>query len=426
MRPQTGRSGTSHGVDGSLPDLFTAVTDIEASLRTTQEAGLLRSLRQVETATGPRIRIEGRDVLLLCSNDYLGLASDPRVRRAAAEAAETWGAGAGASRLVSGNLLPHVELEARLAEFKGTEAAVLFGSGFLANLGVVAALAPKGEVVFSDELNHASLVDGCRLAGAETVIYPHNDVKALADGLERAGDQPKTIVTDSVFSMDGDLAPLEEIVALAKLHGARLIVDEAHATGTIGPGGRGLINELGLEAEVDVMIGTLSKALGSYGAYACCSATMAQYLINRARPLIYSTALPPSSVAAAAESLRILSDESTVSSGQPGVVETLRSRARTFRQALAGEGFDVEQNEIPIVPLLVGDPEEATVLCESALEKGVFAQAIRPPTVPEGTSRLRLTVMATHSDEDLRSAARILAETCRESGTVLPAVKSKT
>lgn len=393
-----------------MSDLFTTVTDVEASLQQARDAGLLREMREVETATGPHIRIDGNDVLLLCSNDYLGLAGDPRVRQAAAEAAETWGAGAGASRLVSGNLSPHVELEARLAEFKGTEAAVLFGSGFLANMGVVAALARKGGVVFSDELNHASLVDGCRLAGAETVIYPHADLDALAAGLERTGDRPATIVTDSVFSMDGDLAPLEGIVDLAERYGARLIVDEAHATGTIGPGGRGLVSELGLDGRVDVMVGTLSKALGSYGAYACCSETMAQYLVNRARTLIYSTALPPTAVAAAAESLRILSEESSSPGEQPGVVATLRSRARTFREALAAEGFDVAQNEIPIVPLVIGDPEEATAVCEAALEKGVFAQAIRPPTVPEGTSRLRLTVMATHSEEDLRSAAKILAE----------------
>lgn len=397
-------------MEGSLSDLFTPVTDIEASLQQARDAGLLRELREVETATGPRIRIDGNDVLLLCSNDYLGLAGDPRVRRAAAEAAETWGAGAGASRLVSGNLSPHVQLETRLAEFKGTEAAVLFGSGYLANMGVVAALASRGGVVFSDELNHASLVDGCRLAAAETVIYPHADIDALADGLERAGDRPATIVTDSVFSMDGDLAPLEEIVDLAERHGARLIVDEAHATGTIGPGGRGLISELGLDGRVDVMVGTLSKALGSYGAYACCSETMAQYLINRARTLIYSTALPPTAVAAATESLRILSEEFASADEQTGVVTTLRSRALTFREALAAEGFDVEKNEIPIVPLVIGDPGEATAVCEAALEKGVFAQAIRPPTVPEGTSRLRLTVMATHTEEDLRSAAKILAE----------------
>jgi len=396
-----------------LPDLLTEVTDIEDSLEAAREAGLLRRMREVETATGPRIRIDGREVLLLCSNDYLGLAGDPRVRRAAAEAAEKWGAGAGASRLVSGNLSPHVELEARLAEFKRTEAAVLFGSGFLANMGVVTAVATKGGVVFSDELNHASLVDGCRLAGAETVVYPHGDVDALAEALEEAGDRQKTIVTDSVFSMDGDVAPLAEIVNLAERHGARVIVDEAHATGTIGPGGRGLISELGLEDRIDVMVGTLSKALGSYGAYACCSETMAQYLVNKARPLIFSTGLPPAVAAAATESLRILSEEDEAPGDQPGLVDTLKSRARTFRRALADEGFDVEENEIPIVPLVIGDADQAMAVCEAALDKGVFAQAIRPPTVPEGTSRLRLTVMATHTDDDLESAAKTVAESVR-------------
>ena len=393
-----------------LPDLQSEVTEIEDSLEEAREAGLLRRMREVETATGPRIRIDGREVLLLCSNDYLGLAGDPRVRRAAAEAAETWGAGAGASRLVSGNLSPHVELEARLAEFKRTGAAVLFGSGFLANMGVVAAVATRGGVVFSDELNHASLVDGCRLAGAETVVYPHGDVEALAEALVLAGDRQKTIVTDSVFSMDGDVAPLSESVELAEHHGARVIVDEAHATGTIGPGGRGLISELGLEDRIDVMVGTLSKALGSYGAYACCSETMAQYLINRARPLIFSTGLPPAVAAAATESLRILSEEDSAPGDRPGLVDTLKSRALTFRKALVDAGFDVEPNEIPIVPLVIGDAGRAMEVCEAALEKGVFAQAIRPPTVPEGTSRLRLTVMATHSEEDLRSAAATLAD----------------
>ena len=386
------------------------MTGIEDSLEEAREAGLLRRMREVQTATGPHIRVDGRDVLLLCSNDYLGLAGDPRVRRAAAEAAEAWGAGSGASRLVSGNLSPHVDLEAQLAAFKGTESALLFGSGFLANMGVVAALAPKGGVVFSDQLNHASLVDGCRLAGAETVIYPHADMDALAAALANADGRPATIVTDSVFSMDGDLAPLTEIVELAERHGARVIVDEAHATGTIGPGGRGLIAELGLEGRIDVAVGTLSKALGSYGAYACCSATMAQYLVNRARPLIYSTALPPTAVAAAAESLRILAEE------HPGPVETLRSRARTFREALSANGFDVEVSEMPIVPVVIGDPELTMEVCEAALADGVFAQAIRPPTVPEGTSRLRLTVMATHTEEDLKDAAGTLAAAVEAAG----------
>ncbi len=410
MRPEDGRPSDADGVEGALSDLLTEVSQIEDSLEATREAGLLRRMREVETATGPRIRIDGRDVLLLCSNDYLGLAGDPRVRRAAAETAERWGAGAGSSRLVSGNLTPHVELETRLAEFKRTEAAVLFGSGFLANLGVVAAIATKGGVVFSDELNHASLVDGCRLAGAETVVYPHGDVEALSEALGKVAGRAKTIVTDSVFSMDGDVAPLEEIAGLAERHGARLIVDEAHATGTIGPGGRGLSSELGLEDRIDIMVGTLSKALGSYGAYACCSETMAQYLVNNARPLIFSTGLPPAVAAAASESLRILGEEDASPGDRSGLVDTLKSRALTFRTALAAEGFDVDANEIPIVPLIVGDAGEAMAVCEAALEKGVFAQAIRPPTVPEGTSRLRLTVMATHTQEDLKSAARMLAE----------------
>ena len=386
------------------------MTGIEDSLEEAREAGLLRRMREVQTATGPHIRVDGRDVLLLCSNDYLGLAGDPRVRRAAAEAAEAWGAGSGASRLVSGNLSPHVDLEAQLAAFKGTESALLFGSGFLANMGVVAALAPKGSVVFSDQLNHASLVDGCRLAGAETVIYPHADMDALAAALANADGRPATIVTDSVFSMDGDLAPLTEIVELAERHGARVIVDEAHATGTIGPGGRGLIAELGLEGRIDVAVGTLSKALGSYGAYACCSETMAQFLVNRARPLIYSTALPPTAVAAAAESLRILAEE------HPGPVETLRSRARCLRGALSANGFDVDVSDMPIVPLVIGDPELTMEVCETALADGVFAQAIRPPTVPEGTSRLRLTVMATHTEEDLVDAAGKLAAAVESTG----------
>ena len=392
------------------------MTDVEAALEAAREAGLLRSLREVETATGPHIRVDGREVLLLCSNDYLGLAGDERVRRAAAEAAEVWGAGAGASRLVSGNLSPHLRLEQDLAEFKRTESCVLFGSGFLANMGVVASLAPAGGVLFSDELNHASLVDGCRLAASETVIYPHADIDALARGLEEKGERPATIVTDSVFSMDGDLAPLEAIVDLAEQHGARVVVDEAHATGTIGPGGRGLIAELGLEDHVDVTVGTLSKALGSYGAYACCSEVMALYLINSARPLIYSTALPPTAVAAATESLRILLEQENSPDSRSGVVATLRSRARFFRQALSAEGFDVEASEIPIVPLVIGDPARTMAVCEAALEHGVFAQAIRPPTVPDGTSRLRLTVMATHTEEDLRSAAAILAAAVSSAG----------
>ncbi|MGI8749686.1 MAG: 8-amino-7-oxononanoate synthase [Thermoleophilaceae bacterium] len=377
------------------------MSGVEQALEEIRRAGLLRELRVIESAPGAHVHLDGRDVLLLCSNDYLGLAEDPRVRTAAAEAAERWGAGAGSSRLVAGNMAPHAELEAELAAFKGSEACVLFGSGFLANTGVIATLAGRGQVVLSDALNHASIVDGCRLAGAETVVYAHADLDALAEALDQTGDRPATVVTDSVFSMDGDPAPLAGIVELARRHGARVIVDEAHATGVVGPGGRGLVAALGLEGEVDVVVGTLSKALGSYGAFACCDSGTATLLINRARTLIFSTALPPPSVGAAREALRIVREE-------PSVVERLRANARVLRGELAAQGFAVKAGEMPIVPLVVGDPHAAMALCESALAEGVFAQAIRPPTVPDGTSRLRLVAMASHDPAELRDAARLL------------------
>src|SRR4051812_39770340 len=254
------------------------------------DPALHRALRTIESAQGPKVTLDGREVLLLCSNDYLGLAGDQRLRDAAADAAQRWGAGAGASQLVSGHMTPHRELAARLAELKGTEACVLFGSGFLANTGVIAALA-SGGVVASDERNHASIVDGCRLARARTLVHPHGEVPHGAD----------VIVTDAVFSMDGDVAPLEALVET----GARVIVDEAHATGVIGPEGRGLVHALGLQDEV-VTIGTLGKALGSYGAFVCCDRNTADYLVNRARTLIYSTALPPPSIGAALKALELM------------------------------------------------------------------------------------------------------------------------
>ncbi len=371
------------------------------ALEELRRAGLLRELRTIESKPGPRVRLDGRDVLLLCSNDYLGLAGHPALRAAAAAAAQRWGAGAGASPLVSGHTGLHRQLEDELAAFKGTEACVLFGSGFLANTGVVAALAGRGDVILSDALNHASLVDGCRLSRADTVVYAHCDLDALEAGLRDAGDRRTLIVTDAVFSMDGDLAPLTAIVALARRHGARVVVDEAHATGVVGPGGRGLVAELGLEREIDVVIGTLGKALGSYGAFACCDATMASWLVNRARTLIFSTALPPPSLGAALAALALVREE-------PDRVERLHANAAVLRAALAAHGFDVAPGTMPIVPLVIGDPAETLAMCEAALAGGAFAQAIRPPTVPQGTSRLRVVAMASHTEADLREAAGIL------------------
>jgi len=267
--------------------------EIEARLDELKAMGLSRRTRLVSGPQGPHVVLDGKPVLLLCSNNYLGLADHPRVRTAAADAAMRWGVGSGSSRLVSGTMTIHRRLEERLAAFKGRETALLFGSGYLANTGVVAALARPGDVVFSDALNHASIIDGCRLSRAEVFIYHHGDVEHLAWGLAQAEGRGALIVTDGVFSMDGDVAPLEQIVALAERYQVRVMVDEAHGTGALGPGGRGALAAAGLEDQVDVIVGTLGKALGSYGAYVACDRTMSRYLVNAARTFIFSTALPP-------------------------------------------------------------------------------------------------------------------------------------
>jgi 8-amino-7-oxononanoate synthase len=385
--------------------------DLEERLAELEASGLRRRMRVVSGPQGPRVTLDGRPVLLLCSNNYLGLADHPRVRGAAAEAAMRLGASSGASRLISGNMSVHGRLEQRLAEFKGTERALLFGSGYLANTGTIAALATDG-VVFSDELNHASIIDGCRLAKAEAFVYRHADTEHLAWGLRKAGSEGKRaslVVTDGVFSMDGDIAPLPELLGLARDAGARLMVDEAHGTGCIGPGGRGAVAAAGITDEVDVIVGTLGKALGGYGAYVCGKEAMTEYLLNSARPFIFSTALPPAVVAAASASLELLVS-------RPKRVERLAANATVLREALAEQGLEVGASETQIVPVMVGGAEEAVALCERALERGVFAQAIRPPTVPQGTSRLRLTAMATHRVAELRKAATVIGVAARDLG----------
>jgi glycine C-acetyltransferase/8-amino-7-oxononanoate synthase len=387
------------------------MTDVAERLEELRGSGLYRRLRLIEGSQGPRVQLGGEPVLLLCSNNYLGLADHPRVREAAAEAALRWGAGAGGSRLISGNMAPHRRLEERLAQFKGYEAALLFGSGYLANIGAISALAGRGEVVFSDELNHASIVDGCRLARAETFVYRHGDVEHLAWGLREADGRGSLIVTDGVFSMDGDVAPLGDLVRLARSHGCRLMVDEAHATGALGPGGRGSVAAANLSGEVDLMVGTLGKALGSYGAYVCASAELSEYLLNAARSFIFSTALPPPALAAALAALELLEAE-------PERVRNLNANAAALREGLVAEGLIAGGGQSQIVPLEVGDAERTMELCERLLEDGVFAQGIRPPTVPEGSSRLRFSVMATHEQADLRNAARLTGDAARELGIV--------
>jgi 8-amino-7-oxononanoate synthase len=380
------------------------MSEIRERLDELHEQGLYRRMRMVTGPQGPRVTLDGRRVLLLCS-----FADHPRVRHAAAEAAMRYGVGAGASRLVSGNMTLHRRLESRLADFEQSERCVLFGSGYLANIGVISALAGTGDVVFSDALNHASIIDGCRLAKAETFVYDHLDVEHLEWGLREAGGRGSLIVTDGVFSMDGDIAPLAEIVELARRYDARVLVDEAHATGALGPDGRGAVAAAGLVGEVDVIVGTLGKALGGYGAYVCCGAELGSYLVNTARTLIFSTGPAPPSVAAALAALELLRE-------QPRRVERLQRNARALREALKAEGFDTGGGETQIVPLIVGDPGLAVEVCERALRRGVFAQAIRPPTVPRGSSRLRLAAMATHTPGELEWAAEQLAAAAQEAG----------
>ena len=387
------------------------MSDVAERLEELRESGLHRRLRLIEGAQGPRVQLDGEPVLLLCSNNYLGLADHPRVREAAAEAALGQGAGACSSRLISGNMAPHRRLEERLAEFKGYESALLFGSGYLANIGVISALAGRGKVVFSDELNHASIVDGCRLARAETFVYRHGDLEHLAWGLREAAGRCSLIVTDGVFSMDGDVAPLDGLTRLSREHGCRLMVDEAHATGALGPGGRGSVAAANLSGEVDLVVGTLGKALGSYGGYVCANAELSEYLLNTSRSFIFSTALPPPVLAAALAALELLEAE-------PERVQHLNANAAALREGLVAEGLIAGGGQSQIVPLEVGDAERTMELCERLLEDGVFAQGIRPPTVPAGSSRLRFSVMATHEQADLREAARLAGKAAREFGLV--------
>jgi 8-amino-7-oxononanoate synthase len=381
--------------------------DLAQRLDELESEGLRRRLRLIDGPQGPEVMLDGRPVMLLCSNNYLGLADHPSLRRGAADAALALGTSAGASRLISGSMSIHADLEAKLAEFEGTEAALLFGSGYLANTGAIAALAGRGEVVFSDELNHASIIDGCRLAGAETFVYRHRDTEHLDWGLRRARRRAALIVTDGVFSMDGDIAPVAELAALARRHRCRLMVDEAHATGCIGPGGRGSVAAAGITGEVDLIVGTLGKALGGYGAYACGSREMTEFLVNTARPFIFSTAPPPPAIAAASAALELLAES-------PKRVERLRANAGALREGLRSEGLGPIGADTQIVPLVIGEADDTMAICERLLEEGIFAQAIRPPTVPAGTCRLRLTVMATHRIADLRHAARQIGNAIRE------------
>jgi glycine C-acetyltransferase/8-amino-7-oxononanoate synthase len=377
---------------------------IERELRELKSSALYRTLRSVKGDQGPVLHLDGREVLNFSSNNYLGIANHPALAAAAKEAIQRYGCGSGGSRLISGNMALHEELERRLAEFKGSESALVFNSGFQANTGILATLAGEGDVIFSDALNHASIIDGCRLSRAKTMVYAHGDLDQLEAALtQSAGSRRKLIVTESIFSMDGDEAPLAGIVELAERQGAMVMVDEAHATGLFGTSGAGVVAKLGLGDRVLVQMGTLGKALGGFGAYVAGSAALRELLINRCRSFIFTTALPPAVMAMAIAAIDLVRQE-------PERRERLWNNCRYLADGLLGLGFHVSAAAGPILPLIIGDADKCVKFSERLLERGVFAQGIRPPTVPPETSRLRVTAMATHTREHLDRALAAFAE----------------
>lgn len=362
--------------------------------------GLYRRMRLLQGEQSSRVTLDGHDVLLLCSNNYLGLADHPALKQAALEAVERYGAGSGAARLVSGNMELHEALEKRIAAFKGTEAALVFNSGYAANTGIIPALVGREDVVFSDRLNHASIVDGALLSRARFVRYPHNDMVSLRRLLEETHvSGRRLIVTDGVFSMDGDLALLQEVVALKKEFGALLMVDDAHGTGALGETGRGSAELCGVTSDIDIHMGTLGKALGGFGAYVAGSRVIVDILINRARSFIFSTALPPAVLAPSLAAFDLIDSPAGTE-----LRHRLAHKSRLFRDALQRSGFETGRSVTQIVPVLVGDAATTMEFSRLLLEEGVFVQGIRPPTVPAGSCRLRCTLMATHSEEDLEHA----------------------
>jgi glycine C-acetyltransferase/8-amino-7-oxononanoate synthase len=359
---------------------------------------LTRRLLPLESGSGPVVRMAGRNVLLFASNDYLGLAGHPKVVQAAVHATETYGAGAGAARLVSGSLPPHQQLEKALAHFKGTESALTFGAGYLANVGAIPALIGPGGLILADRLCHASLIDGCRLSGADLRIYRHNDVDHLASLLaKRRTGRRILIVTDGVFSMDGDLAPLPDVATLAESYDAQLYVDDAHGTGVMGDHGRGTIEHYGLEMRIPLQMGTLGKALGSSGAFIAGPEQSIQYLLHRCRSFMFATAPTPGSAAAAVAALHIVQQE-------PERRRRLWDNRERLFTGLRRLGFTLAATASPIMPILIGRAEAAVRFADQLLANDVFAPAVRPPTVPAETSRIRVTVTSEHTAAHIEQA----------------------
>ncbi len=370
-------------------------TFLDTTLEDLDGKGLRRNLRQLSGAQGREIVIEGRKVLNFCSNNYLGLADDPRLGQASADCVQKEGFGSGASRLVCGDMNAHRDLEKKVAEFKGAEDCLVFSTGYMANVGIISSVFGRDDIIFSDRLNHASIVDGIRLSQAQCKRYAHQDMRALENLLKVSGRfRRRGIITDSVFSMDGDVAPLDEIVALAQKYDCLVMIDEAHALGVMGENGRGLAEHFGVEKKIDIQMGTFSKAAGSFGAYCCGSRALIDFLVNKSRSFIYTTGMPPSVAAASLKAIEIIRED-------PQRRNKVKEQADYLRQGLKQLGFDTMDSQTPIIPILIKDSNRAIDFSNRLLESGIFASAIRPPTVPPNMARLRLTVITTHTKKDL-------------------------
>jgi glycine C-acetyltransferase len=385
---------------------------LSAELDTLRRQGLFRSLRVLQTGQAARATFDGRSVVNLSSNNYLGLTTHPRLRARAEEALTRYGVGSGSVRTIAGTMDIHLELERRIAVFKQTEAAVVFQSGFAANAGAVSAILTRDDVVISDELNHASIIDGCRLSRAAIKVFPHRDVdaaRAIARGLPVA--QRKLLISDGVFSMDGDLGALPGLCDLADEVGAIMMVDDAHASGVFGRNGRGTIDHFGLHGRVDVQVGTLSKAIGALGGYVAGSRALIEFLYHRARPFLFSTSHPPSVAATCIAAIDVLLEE-------PQLIERLWDNTRFFKAGLKALGFDTGPSESPITPVIAGDGAKTMELSDRLFQAGVFAQGIAFPTVPRGRARVRTIVTAEHTREELQYALDAFAKVGREIGLI--------
>ncbi len=377
-----------------------------------EKQGLYRRMKYWQSPQEAHARLNGRDILMLSSNSYLGLCADERLRQAACEASLRWGVGSGGSRLISGSYEIHKELEERIARFKQTESALIFNTGYMANVGVLSAIANKDWVIYSDRLNHASIIDGCKLSGARIAVYDHCDPADLERVIQKA---PRAamglIVTDSLFSVDGDLAPLPALVDIAQRHGLLLMVDEAHATGVLGERGAGAADYFGIREGIDISVGTFSKALASEGGFVAGSGALIDYLVNTARSFIFSTALSPVTIAVSLAALGIIETE-------PERRICLHAHSTWLRARLRDMGFHLADHPTPIVSLVLGAPQTAVAFSNALLEEGIFACAIRPPTVPAGTSRLRINLMATHTKNDLSRAANAIEKIGHRLGVI--------